>query len=75
LEDRQPKYGLKLNILLAAFIAIFIGSFVFGRYSVALGELIKILYSRFIQLFGAQGLRQTCLMRLRQLQLMSAFPV
>ena len=59
MEDSQRKYGLKLNILLAAFIAIFIGSFIFGRYAVDLGDLVKILYSRFIQLFGADGLTQT----------------
>ncbi len=59
MEDRQRKYGLKLNILIIAFIVVFFGSFIFGRYAVSLGDLIKIFISRFLQLFGAEGLNKT----------------
>lgn len=45
-------FRLKFTVLVAAFIGVFLGSFILGRYSVGLLDLIKILTDRLLQLFG-----------------------
>ncbi len=59
MDDRAHSYKLGFSLLIAAFVAIFLGSFVLGRYAIGLGDLFKISASLFMRLFGAAGLRQT----------------
>jgi len=65
-HDLQEKtsYKLKFVVLSAVFAAVFLGSFIFGRYAVGFTDLIKIFVSRiagFIgNIFGRQfALEQT----------------
>ena len=44
----NSKYALRFVILICIFIAVFFGSFVLGRYSVSLGSLFDILWSKFV---------------------------
>lgn len=55
---------LKFTLLIAAFIGVFLGSFILGHYAVALPDLIKIFVHRILDLFGqllgqSWGLEQT----------------
>ena len=45
-------YKLKFVILIAAFLVVFFGSFLIGRYAVGFTELLKILVNRFLVVFG-----------------------
>ena len=44
----KEKIKLKTTILILAFIVVFFGSFILGRYPIMPGELIKILLSRVV---------------------------
>lgn len=68
MESReQPEiisFRVKFTLLAAAFIVVFLSSFMLGRYSVGFPDLIKILTDRILQLFGLilgqpLGLEQT----------------
>ncbi len=55
----NQNYKIKFTVLIAVFIAVFFGSFVLGRYAIALDDLLKIVINRSARFFGAGGLRQT----------------
>ena len=40
---RGPRYGLRFALLGAGFAAVFLVSFLLGRYGVSLGTLLRIL--------------------------------
>ena len=48
--EKPEKHSAKRGfiVLLAVFVAVFIASFVIGRYSISLSDLIKIFISRFL---------------------------
>ena len=48
----EPGYKTKFTILAAVFAAVFLGSFILGRFAISLIDLIKILASRLLQLLG-----------------------
>ncbi|MGN0968737.1 MAG: FecCD family ABC transporter permease [Oscillospiraceae bacterium] len=46
----EPRYGVRFTILLIAFIAVFFGSFLLGRYSVSFGTLLRIFWAKLVEL-------------------------
>lgn len=49
-EKRTMPYRVKFIILLAAFVLVFFGSFMIGKYPIMPGELIRIIASRFMDI-------------------------
>ena len=56
-----PRYGRRFALLIALFAAVFLASFVVGRYSVPLGTTLRILWSDLVRrvTFGRILLMQT----------------
>ncbi len=75
-EKRAVHYSYRFAILAAAFVLVFLGSFVVGRYAVSPGSLLKILLSRLMELvsFGKWSLVQTWTQREELVVLSIRFP-
>lgn len=46
----EPRYGVRFAILVIAFIVVFFGSFLLGRYSVSIGALLRIFWAKLVNL-------------------------
>jgi len=83
-RDALPNYRLRFLILCAAFVAVFLASFVIGRYAVSLTELFPILWSGIKtvinNLFGAslpviEGTEATVILKIRLPRIIAAAAV
>ena len=55
-EQLIPHYGRRFVFLGLLFAAVFLLSFVLGRYGVPLGTMLRIICARLTELFGVEGL-------------------
>ena len=46
----EPRYSVRFAILVLAFIVVFFGSFLLGRYSVSFGALLRIFWAKLVEL-------------------------
>ena len=55
-EQSIPRYGRRFALLGLLFAAVFLLSFVLGRYGVPLGTMLRIIWARLTELCGLNGL-------------------